>query len=312
MKNLQIAFFTIFENGLAPNQRYRLEGFTEKKGMPFRYKYFPILKKSEVLDFYGKSITKKVLLTFKFFIRRFTHLFYLKNYDTVFVARETIPFGTYLFEFIIKKILNKKLIYDFDDAIWIKTISEGNKRFLFLKSASKSANIMKIADVVIAGNNFLASYAKKYNSNVHVIPSCVDLDIYRFETKSSNEKVCIGWSGSESTLSQLLSIKVILKQVQAKYGNQVYFKIISSRNDFSIPGLDTIAVKWNATDEIKELQEFDIGIMPLFNDEWSKGKCSMKGIQYMGLGIATVMSNIGTNKEVIVHGNNGFLANNIG
>lgn len=308
MNDIRVAFLTIFENGVAPNQRYRLEGYTNREDFPFQYKYFPILKKSEVNNFYGKEISPKILLAFKFFFRRVFHLFYLKKYDVVVVARETIPFGTYFFEFIIKKVLKKKLIYDFDDAIWIKTISEGNKRFSFLKSASKYSQIMKIADVVIAGNKFLAEYAKKQNTNVVIIPSCVDLDIYKLSTKVLNEKVCIGWSGSESTLSQLLSIIDVLEQLQTKYTNDIYFKVISSRNDFLVNGLQIKSVKWNAKDEIKELQEFDIGIMPLVYNEWSKGKCSMKGIQYMGLGIATVMTNIGTNKEVIQHGENGFLA----
>ena len=308
MNDTRVAFLTIFENGIAPNQRYRLEGFTNRQDFPFRNRYFPILKKSEVNDFYGKEISRKFLLALKFFFRRVLHLFHLKNYNVVVVAREAIPFGTYFFELLIKKVLKKKMIYDFDDAIWIKKISDGNKKFSFLKSASKYSKIMKLADVVIAGNSFLADYAKQYNNHVEIIPSCVDLDLYKVVSKMDDNKICIGWSGSESTLSHLLSISNVLKMIQMKYEGLVYFKVISSRDNFSVDGLTIKSLKWNATNESTELEEFDIGIMPLFKNEWSKGKCSMKGIQYMGKGIATVMSNIGTNKEVIQHNTNGFLA----
>ena len=168
---------------------------------------------------------------------------------------------------------------------------------------------MRLADVVIAGNEFLAAYANKYNSNVHIIPSCIDLSLYNVKIQSDSNKICIGWSGSETTLVHLLSITDVLLKIQSIYGEAVYFKVISSRDNINITGLNIQSVKWNAISESEDLEDFDIGIMPLFNDEWSKGKCSMKGIQYMGKGIATVMSNVGTNKQVIQHGINGLLAN---
>ena len=306
---MKVAFFTIFDTGIAPNQRYRIESFTNKSNTPFAVTYFSVVKHKDISVFYGKSILKKIALAFTIILRRFLHLFYVTKFDVVFVARETIPFGTYFFEFVIKKILRKKLVYDFDDAIWIKKVSEGNKKFSFLKSAGKYAKIIKLADVVIAGNAFLAAYANKYNSNVYIIPSCVDLELYNVKLKADSNKICIGWSGSETTLAHLLSIKDVLKKIQLIYGEAVYFKVISNRDDFKLSGINLQSLKWNAHNESKDLEDFDIGIMPLFNDEWSKGKCSMKGIQYMGKGIATVMSNIGTNKEVIHHGTNGLLAN---
>lgn len=309
MNDLRIAFFTIFENGIAPNQRYRIEAFTAQKDMKVPFKFFYLIKENEIPAFYGKSIAKKISLSFFIILRRFIHLFYLRKFNVVFVAREAIPFGSYFFELIIKKVLRKRIVYDFDDAIWIKRVSDGNKRFSFLKSAVKYAKIMKLADVVIAGNAFLAAYANKFNSNVHVIPSCIDLSLYKVKIQTDSNRICIGWSGSETTLVHLISITNVLKKIQSIYGEAVYFKVISSRDNFKLPGLNIQSVKWNADSESEDLEDFDIGIMPLFNDEWSKGKCSMKGIQYMGKGIATVMSNVGTNKQVIQHGINGLLAN---
>lgn len=309
MSDIKIAFFTIFENGIAPNQRYRIESFIAQKNNSFSYNFFYLINQNEIPAFYGKSVLKKILLSFLIILRRFIHLFYLRKYDEVFIAREVMPFGFYFFELVIKKILRKRIVYDFDDAIWIKRVSEGNKRFSFLKSSAKYSKIIKLADVVIAGNEYLATYAKRFNSNVHIIPSCIDLSLYNVSEKQESKKICIGWSGSETTLAHLLSIADVLKKIQDIYGEAVYFKVISSRNNFKLPGVNIHSLKWNAADESKDLEEFDIGIMPLYDDEWSKGKCSMKGIQYMGKGIATVMSNIGTNKQVIKHGVNGLLAN---
>jgi len=309
LSDLKVAFFTIFEKDIAPNQRYRIEAFTDKPDISFKFNYFSVIKKKDIPVFYGQSILKKIILAFKILGRRCIHLFSLNNYDAVFIARETIPFGSYFFEYVINKIFKKKIIYDFDDAIWIKKISDGNKRFSFLKSAVKYSKIMRLADVVIAGNEFLAAYANKYNSNVNIIPSCIDLSLYNVKTQSDSNKICIGWSGSETTLVHFISITDVLIKIQSIYGEAVYFKVISSRDNINIPGLNIQSVKWNAIGESEDLEDFDIGIMPLFNDEWSKGKCSMKGIQYMGKGIATVMSNVGTNKQVIQHGINGLLAN---
>lgn len=306
--NYKVAFFTIFDKDIAPNQRYRLEAFTNRHDIPFKFNYFSVIKQNDISVFYGKSIIKKIILAFKILGRRCIHLLSLSNYDAVFIARETIPFGSYFFEFVIKKVFNKKIIYDFDDAIWIKKISDVNRNFSFLKSVYKYSKIIKIADVVIAGNSFLSAYAIKYNSNVKIIPSCIDLEIYNVKTKPHNSRVCIGWSGSESTVAHFQSVFKVLKNIQDKYGSQVYFKVISSRNDFKLEGLNIQSVKWSSKNESSDLEEFDIGIMPLYDEEWSKGKCSMKGIQYMGKGIATVMSNIGTNKQVIQHGINGLLA----
>lgn len=310
MELKKINFFAIFDWDNAPNQRYRIEAFLKKQNN-ILYNYFPIIYNDEVTIFYKTSnYLKKTFLLVKMFFRRLLNLILSLNADRVVIARATFPVGGAFFEWAIKNFLKKKIIYDFDDAIWINSVSDGNRRLAFLKSFSKYADIIKIADVVIAGNSYLASYAKQFNKNVHVIPSCVDLDIYTIEEKKEKLNICIGWSGSETTIPHLLTLKSLLLELQNKYGNKIYFKVISSQQEFSIEGLSIKSVKWSKDNEVKELREFDIGIMPLLDDEWSKGKCSMKGIQYMGIAIPTVMSAVGMNCEVIQNGENGFLANN--
>lgn len=304
-----VAFFALFYKDRTPGQRYRIEAYI--RNIPTLYNnYYSIVQENDEKTYYGNvSFFTKFGLFVKLFTKRTLQLFLLLNKKNVVVAREAFPVGTIFFEFIIKKIFRKKLIFDFDDAIWIKSLSEHNKRFAFLKSSSKYATIIRWADVVIAGNGYLAAYAQQYNSNVHVIPSCIDLDIYTLSPQNkSNDRICIGWSGSQSTLAHLLTIKDVLVQLQAKYGNQIYFKIICHTDEFVIDGIDMFSVKWTKETEVDALREFDIGIMPLPDDEWSKGKCAMKAIQYMGLAIPAVVSNVGVNAEVVQDGICGYVA----
>lgn len=303
----RLKFAVLFYPNRSPSQVYRLEAFL--KYLPAKsYSYDWIINKKDEPSFYKGGYLQKFLLFLKWSTNRFFRII-IGNYDNVIINREAFPPGTIFFEFLLKKIMRKKLIYDFDDAIWLPVITEGNKKFAFFKSFSKFAKIIKLSDVVIAGNEYLASYARQFNENVHVIPSCIDLDLNIPElANKANNKICIGWSGSETTLHQFLIIKNVLLSIQKKYGDKIYFKVISGRSDYELSGLNIKSVKWQKETEAEELKELDIGLMPLPDNEWSKGKCSMKGIQYMGLGIPAVMSNVGMNKEVIEHGINGMLA----
>lgn len=304
-KSVQLKILAFFPKKRIPAYVFRIEAYLKFIN---NYSYEFIMKLEEESVFYSGSLYQKIFLFIKIFFRRCYQL--LKgNYNIVLINREAFPVFGIFFEYIICKVLKKKLIFDFDDAIWISNVSEGNKKYGFLKSFSKFEKIMKMADVIIAGNKYLADYALQRNANTHIIPSCIDLDLYTLKEKSKKNTVCIGWCGSESTLQYLLSIKDVLINLQVKYGKSIYFKIIGSKDNVKIEGLNVLSTKWTKDTEVEQLRELDIGIMPLPNDEWAKGKCSMKGIQYMGLGISTIMSAVGMNLEVITHEENGFLAN---
>jgi glycosyltransferase involved in cell wall biosynthesis len=240
------------------------------------------------------------------FARRFVLIFNVNKYDFIFLQREITPLGPPIFEWILCKLFKKKLIYDFDDAIWITFVSEQNSVASIFENAGKVKSICKWAYKVSCGNEYLCQYARQYSSAVIYNPTCVDTS-NRHNQLANHEadRLTIVWTGSFSTMIYLKIFLPALKRLQEKYDFDV--KIISNQN----PALDLKNVKyveWNEQDEVKELAACQIGLMPLHNDSWSEGKCGFKLIQYFALGIPAVSSSVGVDRQIVEHGVNGYFA----
>ncbi|GAC1384007.1 MAG: hypothetical protein NVSMB45_11760 [Ginsengibacter sp.] len=228
--------------------------------------------------------------------------------DIVFIHREAFITGSTLFERLFK--MRSRIIYDFDDSIWIKTVSPGNKKFSFLKNGNKIKHLISMADTVVAGNEYLHNYASKFNKNVVIIPTTVDTTLFKPGLKQNKSTTCIGWSGSFTTLPHFETVIPALTQIKEKYGDLVNFKIISNGN-YKNELLNIKETKWSLQTELKELDEIDIGIMPLPDDEWCRGKCGLKGLVFMSKSIPSVMSPVGVNELIIDNEKNGLLASTI-
>ena len=225
--------------------------------------------------------------------------------DVVLLHREACMVGPPLIEALIAQRV--PLVFDLDDAIWqtangLPWWSPIN----LIRMPAKTGWIMRISAAVSAGNNYIAQYASRYAQRIEIVPSTIDTTgMYKHvKTHSTSEVLVVGWTGSRSTAPYLERVLPALAAATA----EVPIRLLVIGAEVTHPKLDIECRPWQSKTEVKDLQAMDVGLMPLTDDKWSHGKCGMKALQYMALGIPAVVSPIGVNTEIVTDGENGVLA----
>lgn len=292
--------------GISPGQRFRFEQYLyelNEAGITYSVRPFLSLRGRKHL-YSERNIPGKISAILGGYWRRMKDLFIIHRYQFIYIHRWAATAGPPFFEWVIAKVLRKKIIYDFDDAIWINE-SIYNKKYLSVKFLGKVATICKWSYEVSVGNSYLYDFAAKYSKNVIVIPTVVNTETLHARLQNHFvERPSVGWTGSFSTLQYLDIILPVLKELQEKIDFTFY--VIADR-DPALPLKNYVFIKWKAETEREDLLKFHIGLMPLTDNEYSKGKCGFKAIQYMSLGMPAIVSPVGVNKKIVDNGENGFI-----
>jgi glycosyltransferase involved in cell wall biosynthesis len=292
----------------APSQRYRLEQWVpglralgiECDLVPFvdrdvfRRLARPGRPSAKVVDLL-RAVTSRWRL-----LRRAT------DYDLVVVHREAMLFGPALLERVVA--WRRPMVLDFDDAIWLSNHNPVNPFAKWLKFPGKSRVIARQASAVVAGNEYLAEWARRYNPATYVIPTTIDTDgMYsaKKEHRTASKPV-VGWTGTASTLRYLEHIRPVLEELARR--RRYRLVVISEGAAPSWNGVEVELHQWSSAREVEDLLELDVGLMPQPDEEWARGKCGCKALQYMALGIPPVASRNGALPEIIENGRTGFLA----
>jgi glycosyltransferase involved in cell wall biosynthesis len=251
----------------------------------------------------------KILHTLYCTARRLVEIADLSKFDLIVIQREVFPFLTPVLESWVL-FRHPRVVFAFDDAIYSGQphSRELNHPVLYqLRNAPRVEAVLRKSLHVIAGNRILAAFASRWNANVSVIPTVVDCDLYPYSLNGSRRPVTVGWVGSRSTVGYLRAIEPALRRLAKANPGRVRFRFTGfPEYQPDLPFCRSMPFRLDK--ELSDLAQLDIGLMPLPDTEWTRGKCAFKAIQYMATGAVTVASPVGITPDLIQHGRNGMLA----
>lgn len=295
--------------GHAPGQRSSIELWETvlaPAGINIHYAPFETKRLREVLYHPGHYATKISEMA-RAYVDRLKLMGDLKRFDAVFVYREAALLGPAIVEKMVAR-RGVPIIYQLDDPLFVPYTSPSNGYLSYLKFFGKISEICRIAKVVMVNSTQIRQYVSQYNQNIWQVPSVVDTRQYVYRPEALERQrgdVCIGWSGSPTTMGNIRVIAGALRKLQERVNHRVH---LIGGTEFDLPGVTYTAQRWSAETEVEDLRKMQVGMVPLPLNEWNRHKFYMKTAQYMALGIPPVATPLGSNPEVVEHGVTGFLA----
>jgi glycosyltransferase involved in cell wall biosynthesis len=293
--------------GIAPGQRYRIEQWSpylREMGIDVTFQSFATPSLARTLYTTGHWAAKAAGMA-RGMLRRLSEALQATTYDAVLLQREASLIGPAWAERLLHA-RQPAIVYDFDDAIYLPYVSPTNRYLSYLKFPWKTRALCRMAGAVMAGNDHLAAYASRYNGRVFVVPSTVSMREYQPRPTPSPDRIpVVGWTGSHSSVPYLSVVRAALQELRRR---RPFRLLLIGVEHYEIPGVEVECRPWSAGTEVQDLWDMDLGIMPLPDEPWARGKCGMKAIQYMGIGIPAVVSPVGANRDIVRDGVTGFHA----